>query len=202
LHRKREARPLADFPRPVARSERGAYCGIDIAQELRQSEIISNLTFYKSSRRSDGSGLVDNLTLLVSHAIILTPDCDLLQDFKKRTPLFSVLMFGIEDAIQLKAKLQFHAKEWKHIVNNELERFYFLTAIDDKIDARGVGIPDCVVDFKRYFTLSPEEIYRQVSLDNGDRAHRRCRLTDLWREDLQRRAMSYMQRVGLEDASD
>jgi hypothetical protein len=60
-----------------------------------------------------------------------------------------------------------------------------------------------VVDFKRYFTLSPQELYRQFrNSETSSRCERLCRLDDLWREDFQRRAMSYMQRVALPDPDD
>ena len=102
----------------------------------------------------------------------------------------------------MKSRLSWNRKEWDHVTNNEIERFYFLGAVDIETDVMGTGLPDSVVDFKRYFTLPPEEIYRQVALTDANRAQRRYRLSDLWREDLQRRAMSYMQRVGLPDAGD
>ena len=94
------------------------------------------------------------------------------------------------------------SKEWPHLVNNEVDRFHFLNAIGPDQDLTAIGISNSVIDFKRYFTLSPSELYNQCGYPDPHKARRRSCLTDLWREDFQRRAMSYMQRVGLPDPSD
>jgi hypothetical protein len=108
----------------------------------------------------------------------------------------------VEEALVTKDRIKFGRQEWKHVQNNEMERFHYLKSITPNEDVSGQGLPDLVVDFKRYFTLPPEEIYRQCRAEGAPKPYRRCRLADLWREDLQRRAMSYMQRVGIPDPSD
>jgi hypothetical protein len=188
-------------------SQYNSYCGVDTTRELRQGEIISNLTYYAIGAREDDPTQVETTAGTLSFAIIFTPDCDLLQDYKSRLArgshvLFNVLLFGAEEALKAKDRIKFNSKEWGHVVNNEMERFHYMKSIKTDEDKLGQGLPDLVVDFKRYFTLQPQEIYRQCRAAGTTKAHRRCRLSDLWREDLQRRGMSYMQRVGLPDPSD
>jgi hypothetical protein len=198
----------AQPPRLAPATEYNSYCKVDGARELRQAEILSDLTYYSIAPTSDDPGVLETTSATISHAIIMTPDCDLLQDYKARQRhqparwLFSTLLFGVEEATDTRARMQYGRQEWKHVTNNEMERFHFLASIKPYDDVLERGLPDLVVDFKRYFTLPPGEIYRQCGLEEPTRACRRCRLTDLWREDLQRRAMSYMQRVGLPDPSD
>lgn len=193
--------------RPVAAPNYDSYSSVDPNAELRQSEILSNITYSFLEPSSDDSGRMDMRSGTLSYVIVLTPDCDLLQDFRDRrdkraSKLFNVLMFGAEEAGQAKDRIGYNTKEWKHVQQNVFDQFYYLTAIKADTDLRGRGMPDLVIDFKRYFTLPSGEIYRQCALAEPDKAFRRCRLTDLWREDLQRRAMSYMQRVGLPDRLD
>lgn len=85
---------------------------------------------------------------------------------------------------------------------NGADSVYYLDAIEARDDILGAGIPPSLVDFKRYFTLPAAEILRQCNKDSINKARRRCRLSDMWREDFQRRAMSYMQRVGLPNPAD
>jgi hypothetical protein len=140
----------------------------------------------------------------VYYAIFLTPDCDLLQAFKARrgsapSHIVDVLLFAVEASQTAKDRLRWSTKEWSHVAQNEVDRFYFLKEIPSREAELPDGIPDLVVDFKKYFTLPPQEIYQQI---NDNSCRRLVRLYDLWREDLQRRAMSYMQRVALPDPSD
>jgi hypothetical protein len=108
----------------------------------------------------------------------------------------------MEEASKARERLGYNSNEWRHVQQNGVDRVYFLNAIAPEDDLLKSGIPDSIIDFKRYFTLPPDEIFRQCQLPEPNKASRRCRLSDLWREDLQRRAMSYMQRVGLPDPSD
>lgn len=191
----------------MPRAEFGAYCLVDSNKELRQSEIISDITYYSIETNKEDSTKVDTTSGKLSYAIIVTPDCDLLQDFKskndgKKAALLNVLLFSMEEANQARQRIGYSSNEWKHVKQNVVERVYFLNAIAPDDDLLKLGIPDSVIDFKRYCTLPSDEILRQCQLREPNKANRRCRLSDLWREDLQRRAMAYMQRIGLPDPSD
>ena len=189
--------------RPVPSANCESYCSIDAQLELRQSEIISDLTFYSIEQNAENHDMVDTTSAKISYAIIATPDCDLLQYYKGRSPdLLSILFFAVEEADNTKQRMGYGSKEWKQVKQNQIERFHYINTIPAQYDLALTGIPDIVIDFKRYFTLPPSEVTRQCQAAGPIRANRRCRLNDLWREDMQRRAMSFMQRVGLPDPSD
>src|SRR5437762_4629445 len=106
----------------------------------------------------DDQTKIDTVAGTISYAIILTPDCDLLQDYIAQrdggtTVIFGVLMFGAEESSRAKERVRYNSREWNHAVQNEMERFHFLKEIKSDEDLLTRGLPDLVVDFKRYFTL-------------------------------------------------
>jgi hypothetical protein len=185
-----------------------AYCGIRTNDALRQGEILHDLTYYGVGFDAENQQTPFLASGDISYAVIMTPDCDLWQDFRstsndKDSKLFSILLFGAEESSQVKQRLNYNKAVWDRVENNQLEQFQFLDEIAPGDGIVPGGTPKLVIDFKRYFTLPTKEIYRQLRFPNDVRpCQRLCRLTDLWRENLQRRAMSYMQRVGLPDPSD
>jgi hypothetical protein len=186
----------------------GSFVQVDKAQEVRQGEILGNIKYYYWEENKDDPNLTDVSSFLLSYAVVSTPDCDLLQDFKARRKrlagtLFSILLFGAEPPDRAKQRTGFGAKEWKYVLQNRIDQFHFLDFSGMIHGGTGDPAQGLVVDFKRYFTLTPQELYRQfTNNDIASQCRRVCRLGDLWREDFQRRAMSYMQRVALPDPSD
>jgi hypothetical protein len=47
---------------------------------------------------------------------------------------------------------------WDRIMKNVDERYHFLQVAPPEDDALGQGLPELTVDFKRYFTLTIEEL--------------------------------------------
>jgi hypothetical protein len=133
-----------------------------------------------------------------AHAIILTQDCDLLRDFEaaragKRLVLSGVLIYPLDVAAQAKPQLQ--GVNWQPVTQNNNERFHYFPAVPPEYDRLGEGLPALLMDFRRYFTITGPEIYRQCQAVDG--AKRRCRLETPYREHLQIRAAFYFQRVAL-----
>jgi hypothetical protein len=129
---------------------------------------------------------------------VLAQDCDLLRDYEasqagKISPLNGVLIYELEPSVEAKKHLL--GVSWQPVTQNINERFHFLAAVPAACDALNLGLPDLLLDFRRYFTLPPKEIYRQCSPDGG--ALRRCRLQTPYREHLQNRAAFYFQRIAL-----
>ena len=188
----------------------GAYYLSEPDKELRQGEIISNITYYVIRPDEGNPGNVKTSYGTVAFSIVATPECDLLQDFKalssgKTSQLREVLFFELSEPAVVKKQLGWGRDAWKRVETNTIDRFYYLREIEKEVDLIGEGIKhDLVVDFRRYFTLPSTEIYRQFAeaAPAPKKAQRRCRLTELWREDLQRKGMAYMQRVGLPDPTD
>jgi hypothetical protein len=186
----------------------GGLTEIDKSKEIRQGQILANIKYYFWEENKDDPRLADASSYQLSYAIVATPDCDLLQDFKARRSglpgiLFSILLFGAELPDRAKERTGLGKREWKPVLQNQIDQYHYLDCrgmITENLEDLADGL---IVDFKRYFTLTAQELYRQFTAsDAASRCNRICRLSDLWREDFQRRAMSFMQRVALPDPSD
>jgi hypothetical protein len=70
---------------------------------------------------------------------------------------------------------------------NEVPRYHYIES------AAGVAMPDCIVDFKHYFTIGIQDIAKEKI------TNRICRLGDLYREFLSQRFCAYLSRIGLPD---
>lgn len=167
-------------------------------KELRQSEIITNLTSYIVVGNNDGVS-VNQVTN--PYAIILAQDCDLLQDFNARAQakardLSGVLIYEAESAIEVRKQIK-GSDIWKRIYQNKDERYHFLQEVPKGSDRLGEGLPALVVDFRRYFALTADEIYRQCAMSGDHGARRRCVIEVPYREHLQSRAAFYLQRVAI-----
>jgi hypothetical protein len=136
--------------------------------------------------------------LVHPYSVILTQDCDLLRDYESRNggssrPLSSALLYIAEPAKDVKGAIG-GSDLWKRVIANNNERYHLLSQVPQESDLLGQGVPNLLLDFREFFTLSPVEIYRQCSVGQ---AQRRCRLEMPYREHLQSRAAFYFQRVML-----
>jgi hypothetical protein len=163
--------------------------------DLRQGEIISDLTYYfYDSEAAQTKALTFPLSIIVSQ------DCDLLADFNARqngseSQIRSVLLFEVDMFEEAKDGLEKGSQAKKKVRQNQTERYHFLEGAPKEFDTLGVGLPDLLIDFRRFFTLPPVEVYRQTKEGGG--AKRRTRLEMPYREHLQTRMAFYLQRVGL-----
>lgn len=76
--------------------------------------------------------------------------------------------------------------EIKKIMNNEDPRYHYLH-FDDESD-----LPDMVIDFKHFFTISTNYLYRHI----GNRVRA---INELYREKISQRFSNYISRIGLPD---
>jgi hypothetical protein len=176
-------------------------------KELRQGEIITGLINYAVKADPADVDKVITSGLSIPYSIVATPDCDLLHSFhaigeNKPERINGVLFFEAEESGSARKKIGFGTKEWKLVSSNRWEGFHLLSGFQPSCDSLGEQIPDILVDFKRYFMLPTQEVYRQCKSTVEPKATRRCYLGDLWREQLQQRAMTYMQRVGTPNPDD
>jgi hypothetical protein len=164
---------------------------------LRQGEILSNITQY-SYTKGGVPGTVDVDEQTHAFVVVATQDYDLLWNFLGRATLNGVLLYEAETeekAIDRFAETIRGRKLWEPILRNNNERFHCLEAVQVDLDLVGQGIESLIIDFRRYFSLPPDELYRQLSPGGG--AARRSRLTNPFKEHFQSRAAFYLQRVGL-----
>lgn len=175
-----------------------AYTITEMDGELRQSEIITGLvqfTYYPAAGEA--------IETRHPYAIVLTQDCDLLRDHEVRgdgrpTVLNGVLLFELEPVDLARPKLA-GGDIFKRIKRHSEERYHLLQAVPAELDLLRQGLPELIIDFRRCYTMPPDEIYRQCGLEGSDGAKRRCRLEMPYREHLQNRAAFYLQRVALPD---
>jgi hypothetical protein len=182
------------------------YCISDPSRELRQGEIITQLKYHTVLENQKDVQKLDLYTEEFSYAIILSPECDLLQDFKSNhssvEKCLNVLFLPMEEADVARKRWKKNSAEWRPMAANQWSQFYYLSGLSAEFDALGQSLPNLLVDFKRYFTLPSVEIYRQCRQSGTAKASRRCRLNDMWREDFRHRALSYMGRIGVPDEAD
>ena len=83
---------------------------------------------------------------------------------------------------------------WRRIRINKDERYQFLQRIGSVQDAAGQDLPELGIDFKRYFTIPADEVYRRIELGE---AQRRCVLNSPYLEHFCVRFANYLSRVAL-----
>ena len=173
-------------------------------EALRRGEILSDIsqTILKPDCIEDyiahgGVPVVDE----VKHAwaIVLTQDCDLDWDFKARNQQDSqnkripnILFCEVVTAEDLKGS-SVGNDIWKRIRQNQDERYHFLQKIEPGDDSQNFGIPELGIDFKRYFTLPTEEVYKR--LEYG--AKRRSLLNGSYLQHIITRFFHFQLRVAL-----
>jgi len=162
--------------------------------ELRQGEVISGLLQYIYDQSKNDVDAREH-----PYAVVLTQDCDLLWDYELRQKgdsgkLSSVLLYEADIAEEVRKDHDIKSDLWRRIIKNNDERWHLLEKSSQQCDAVGHGIGSLIIDFKQFFTLTPDDIYRQVAAGT---ARRRCRLEVPYREHLQCRAAFYFQRVTL-----
>lgn len=173
----------------------------ELQRELRQAEIISNLYQFTYDVSTN-----EVIKTLHAYAIILSQDCDLLWDFEakmrnERRDLNGVLVYEIESVPDIRARLP-GGDILRRIRRHGEERYHFLGPVPQDADTLNEGLPELVIDFRRFYTLPADEIYRQCAIEGPDGAKRRCRLDIPYREHLQLRAGFYFQRIALPPPSE
>ncbi|PWJ87822.1 hypothetical protein C8D77_114113 [Mesorhizobium loti] len=169
------------------------YATVDPELEFRQGEIISGIVQY---RYYPEDGSVEEIPH--AYALIASQDCDLLQDHNSKaatgaSQLNSVLLYEAHETPILRSQVA-GSDIWKRIVQNNDERYHALEAAHARFDLSNVGLPDLVVDFRRFFSISTADLAKQIQAGT---AARRCRLEMPYREQFQTRAAFYLQRVGV-----
>jgi len=136
------------------------------------------------------------------HAIVVTQDCDLEQDFRVRFPdekpsdklLPNILFCPVATAVELRGTTGITSDIWRRISQNKDERYHFLQAVEAGSDAQQSGLPELGIDFKRVFTLPTDELYLRIELGE---AKRRSVLQSPYLEHLSERLAHFNSRVAL-----
>jgi len=167
---------------------------------IRQGEILTNLIQIKinlDSLRSGKELLADRVEH--KYAIVITQDCDVIQDFTNEKGkessgnLPNTLLCQVVTAEQLRGREDIKSDIWKRIRQNKDERYQFLEKVSVDCDLLGEGLPELGIDFKRYFTVPTDELYFKLETE----AKRRCRLISPYLEHFSNRFYSYQSRIAL-----
>jgi len=139
--------------------------------------------------------------ILHGYAVILTQDCDLEQDFAARQQgdvnnkwIPNILFCDVISAEQLKGDNALYSTLWKEVKINKSERYHFLQMIDEPCDKLQIGMPELGIDFKRYFSLPTDEVYKRIELRQTER---RSILASPYLEHLSHRFANFLSRVAL-----
>jgi hypothetical protein len=183
------------------------YCPSEpIGTALRQGEIITDLVQVRLDLVSLKSGKLVADQIVHPFAIVLTQDCDCIQDHTARstspgntTRETPNIVFG-----------EIHTAEWmrdgsnprkidsdiwrRGVKANKNERYHFFEAVNAEADAEGTGLPELTLDFRRCFSIPTDEVYYRVEIGE---AKRRCRLVSPYLEHLGVRYSAFTQRIAL-----
>lgn len=175
----------------------------DANSPLRHGEIVSNLIqIHLDIACLGGSEPLVN-PRVHPFALVLSQDCDLEQDFKARRGdakpdkmLPGVLFCEVFTAqyVRTIGPDVITSKIWDLIKINKNERYQFLQCVEASDDRSDEGLQELCIDFKRYFTIPTDEVYRRIELNE---AKRRCFLVSPYLEHLSSRFAHFLCRVSL-----
>lgn len=179
---------------------------------IRQGEIISGLIVTRIDPTTMFQEEPDFIPEQHPYVIVVSQDCDLDWDYKARLPenvkdlkqrhkiLPNILFCMMTTARQLRDRdndipkdKEMNSNAWDQIRINKHERYHFFESIDSGLDSRREGIPELGVDFKRYFSVSTDEVYTQLNQN----ALQRCRLNSPYLEHFSTRFCYYQFRIAL-----
>lgn len=133
------------------------------------------------------------------YAVVAAQDCDLERAHEALgsddSPLNGVLLFPASPVPEGRANAGINSKIWAHTKINANERYHVLQAATPEFDLEQKGIPDLLIDFRNYFTLSYAQLQYQLQ---NDGVERRAYLVPPYREHFQARAVAYISRIALD----
>jgi hypothetical protein len=169
-----------------------------------QGDIVKDFAFFQI-RQDEHEKAVEELRF--PYLVVLTQDCDLEQYHKKVTIadkerisfnqfLPSILVTPAFPAEILRDGNHFvelfdvkqdriNSQRWKIITQNKDERYHYLHGFQP------LQVPDLLIDFKVYFTITPDDLYCSY------KSWYLATVNELFREHLSQRFCNYLNRIGL-----
>ena len=190
------SKPEAQTVSSASPSLQAIYTAENLDAEIRQAEILSDVVQPTITNVATGEGGRVNHPLV----IVAAQDCDLLNDFSARKSggdpeMNAVLLFEVHEWEAFKTALPPGKEVKKRVRQNKDERYYYLEPVAPDLDVLSTGLPAMIVDFKRYFSLTPQELEGQLLQS----ARRRCRLRSPYMDHFQSRLGYFLTRVVLPD---
>ena len=144
------------------------------SSEFRQGEIVTDLIEHRPIYRADQdeSQPIPVEKIINRHVIIMTPDCDLLSDFKQRSGenpehpniLQHTLLCELFDMEEIRGQVQ-GSDLWKRIRQNQDERYHRLPG-GPVGDSPLAELPDLYLNFKRIFSVPTDSLYQAATSGN------------------------------------
>lgn len=170
---------------------------------LRQGEIVSNLVQTIVAVDAIGSDELEVIPVPHPYAVVVSQDCDLDWDWRERGSgggdnaaklMSSVLFCEVFTATEVRERPEINSSAWNFIRTNRDIRYQFLQKAEPDLDLLAEGLPEMVVDFKRYFAIPVDEIYARF--DVGELRRRSC-FHAPYLQHLATRFYSYQARIAL-----
>jgi hypothetical protein len=202
------------------------YAPTPAGDRLHQGEILGGLVLVRQVLGSIGTQDVEINEVTVPLAVLLTQDCELEQDATARAleaqasanpdllidadvqkkhssaPKYkvdSVVFCELVPTANLKASAAQQKELWKRVTQNLDPRFHCLEEVPLEGDSRGEGLPSMGCDFKRFFTVPTDEVYKRMELEQ---IVRRCYLSTPYAEHLLQRFCNFLARIPLPENHD
>jgi hypothetical protein len=139
------------------------------------------------------------------YAIVVSQDCDLEWDWDWRERkggndgiaaklMASVLFCEIQTAKYARDSPGINSSAWNFIRTNRDIRYQFLQKVEPDFDLLAEGLPELIVDFKRYFAIPADEVYARF--ETGE-LQRRCCFYTPYLQHLATRFYYYQYRIAL-----
>ena len=197
------------------------YAPVPPGDRLHQGEIIAGLVRVRQVLDSIGSDNFRVEELTFPFVVVLTQDCELSQDamarnievqalnepsllnneeFRKKHvnvkkyKVSNILFCEAAATNDLKAIVPPGKDIWKRIIQNKDERYQCLEATPADRDSATQGIPSLGCDFKRFFTIPADEVYKRIELKQ---IPRRTHLITPYAEHLLHRFCNFQCRIPL-----
>jgi hypothetical protein len=141
-----------------------------VGECLCPGEILSDLVRFRLDVGKMAEAELSILKIVYPCAVVLSQACDLEQDFAARREnkphlLPDVLFCQLPTAEELRLPQgELNSKLWDRVHKNKDERYHFLQKLPAECDAQGKGLPELCADFKRYFSMPTDEVYRRLEL--------------------------------------
>lgn len=168
-----------------------------------QGDIFQDL-FISIGGTKGTSQVYDDFSLV--YGVILTQDCDLEQDFNERKakakktdkhldtvlvcPAYPIDPFSKGEHLEGRVMETFPGRSLDKLKkNDDLKRYHYIAEDLEH------GVPDLIIDFKHFFTIPRDVLYKQKKTGYI------TSINEIYREYLSQRFTNYLGRIGLPDSS-
>lgn len=162
------------------------------AAAILQGELLFNVIQFQVKTETIGH---DAEFYEISHplALVVTQDCDLDWDYRARAKqgaahrlIENILLCEVDDGPEMRGRGGLNSAAWGRVQTYQDERYHVLPGFFGSL----LGL-----DFRRFFTMPPAELYHRISIGEAVRC---CYLSPTCRDHLSNRFYGYHMRIALD----